>query len=148
MSILFAISQIGLVIYMFLIGLEFNTELLTHQIKSTRLLSAAGIITPFSLGALASVLLYKHGGFFQTEVTPWAAALYLGASMTITAFPMLARITYERGLTKTLFGTLTVGAAAVDDGIAWCLLAIILASQKGSLLIVAFDFLVVKWHNF
>jgi Kef-type K+ transport system membrane component KefB len=137
MSILFAISQIGLVIYMFLIGLEFNTELLKHHIKSAGLLSAAGIITPFSLGAIASILLYKHGGFFQTEVTLWAAALYLGASMTITAFPMLARIIYERGLTKTLFGTLAVGAAAVDDGIAWCLLAIVLASQKASALIAA-----------
>jgi Kef-type K+ transport system membrane component KefB len=137
MSILFAISQIGLIIYMFLIGLEFNTDLLKKHIKSAGLLSAAGILTPFSLGAIASILLYKHGGFFPSDVTPWAAALYLGASMTITAFPMLARIIYERGLTKTLLGTLAVGAAAVDDGIAWCLLAIVLASQKGSALIAA-----------
>jgi Kef-type K+ transport system membrane component KefB len=133
MSILYAISQIGLVIYMFLIGLEFNTKLLKHHIKSASLLSAAGIITPFTLGAIASFWLDHNGDFFQPQVTPWSAALYLGASMTITAFPMLARILYERGLTQTRFGTLALGAASVDDAVAWCLLAIVLASVKNSL---------------
>ncbi|MEH2336817.1 cation:proton antiporter [Nostoc sp.] len=133
MSILYAISQIGLVIYMFLIGLEFNTKLLKHHIKSASLLSAAGIITPFILGASASFWFYHNGDFFLPKVTPWSAALYLGASMTITAFPMLARILYERGLAQTRFGTLALGAASVDDGVAWCLLAIVLASVKNSL---------------
>jgi Kef-type K+ transport system membrane component KefB len=133
MSILYAISQIGLVIYMFLIGLDFNTKLLKHHVKSAGLLSAAGIITPFILGAIASFFLYQNGNFFQPKVLPWSAALYLGASMTITAFPMLARILYERGLTQTRFGTLALGAASVDDGVAWCLLAIVLASVKNSL---------------
>ncbi|MEA5600282.1 cation:proton antiporter [Nostoc sp. UHCC 0252] len=133
MSILYAISQIGLVIYMFLIGLEFNTKLLKHHIKSASLLSAAGIITPFILGAIASFWFYHNGDFFQPQVMPWSAALYLGASMTITAFPMLARILYERGLTQTRFGTLALGAASVDDAVAWCLLAIVLASVKNSL---------------
>ncbi|MFN6529506.1 cation:proton antiporter [Nostoc sp. ChiSLP03a] len=133
MSILYAISQIGLVIYMFLIGLEFNTKLLKHHIKSASLLSAAGIITPFILGAIASFWFYRNGDFFQPKVMPWSAALYLGASMTITAFPMLARILYERGLTQTRFGTLALGAASVDDAVAWCLLAIVLASVKNSL---------------
>ncbi|MEH2075374.1 MAG: cation:proton antiporter [Nostoc sp.] len=133
MSILYAISQIGLVIYMFLIGLEFNTKLLKHHIKSASLLSAAGILTPFILGAIASFWFYHNGDFFQPKVTSWSAALYLGASMTITAFPMLARILYERGLAQTRFGTLALGAASVDDGVAWCLLAIVLASVKNSL---------------
>ncbi|MEH2346431.1 MAG: cation:proton antiporter [Nostoc sp.] len=133
MSILYAISQIGLVIYMFLIGLEFNTKLLKHHIKSASLLSAAGIITPFILGAIASFWFYHNGDFFQPKVTSWSAALYLGASMTITAFPMLARILYERGLAQTRFGTLALGAASVDDAVAWCLLAIVLASVKNSL---------------
>ncbi|MDZ8088939.1 MAG: cation:proton antiporter [Nostoc sp. DedQUE12b] len=133
MSILYAISQIGLAIYMFLIGLEFNTKLLKHHIKSASLLSAAGIITPFILGAIASFWFYHNGDFFQPKVMPWSAALYLGASMTITAFPMLARILYERGLTQTRFGTLALGAASVDDAVAWCLLAIVLASVKNSL---------------
>jgi Kef-type K+ transport system membrane component KefB len=132
MSILYAISQIGLAIYMFLIGLEFNTKLLKHHIKSAGLLSAAGIITPFILGAIASFGLYHYGDFFQAKVTPAAAALYLGASMTITAFPMLARIIYERGLAQSRLGTLALGAASMDDAVAWCLLAIVLASVKNS----------------
>ncbi|MER3492427.1 MAG: cation/H(+) antiporter [Mastigocladus sp. ERB_26_2] len=137
MSILFAISQIGLAIYMFLIGLEFNTKLLKHNAKSAGLLSCAGIITPFILGALGSVLIYHNGDFFPKQVAPWAAALFLGASMTITAFPMLARIIYERGLAKTRLGTLALGAASIDDGVAWCLLAIVLASVKNSIFIAA-----------
>jgi Kef-type K+ transport system membrane component KefB len=132
MSILFAISQIGLVLYMFLIGLEFNTELLKHHVKSAGLLSGAGILTPFILGAIATPFLYGSGNFFKPGVTLWAAALFLGASMTITAFPMLARIIYERGLAKTRLGTLALAAASLDDGIAWCLLAIVLASLKNS----------------
>ncbi|MBD2436693.1 cation:proton antiporter [Nostoc sp. FACHB-110] len=133
MSILYAISQIGLVVYMFLIGLEFNTQLLKHHIKSAGILSASGIITPFLLGACASFFIYNQGDFFQAKVVPWSAALFMGASMTITAFPMLARILYERGLAKTRFGTLALGAASVDDGVAWCLLAIVLASVKNSI---------------
>jgi Kef-type K+ transport system membrane component KefB len=69
MSILFAISQIGLVLYMFLIGLEFNTELLKHHVKSAGLLSGAGILTPFILGAIATPFLYGSGNFFKPSVT-------------------------------------------------------------------------------
>ncbi|MGI2903863.1 cation:proton antiporter domain-containing protein [Tolypothrix sp. VBCCA 56010] len=137
MSILFAISQIGLVLYMFLIGLEFNTEVLKHHVKSAGLLSGAGILTPFILGAIATPLLYGTGNFFKPGVSLWAAALFLGASMTITAFPMLARIIYERGLAKTRLGTLALAAASLDDGVAWCLLAIVLASLKNSVSIAA-----------
>ncbi|MCC5667421.1 cation:proton antiporter [Nostoc sp. CHAB 5784] len=82
---------------------------------------------------MASFWFYHNGDFFQPKVTPWSAALYLGASMTITAFPMLARILYECGLAQTRFGTLALGAASVDNGVAWCLLAIVLASVKNSL---------------
>lgn len=105
MSILFAINQIGLVIYMFLIGLEFNTDLIRQRLKSAGLVSAAGIVAPFSLGAVAAFNLYNQGNLFKGGVTPWAAALYLGASMSITAFPMLARMLYERGIAKTKHAT-------------------------------------------
>lgn len=63
---------------------------------------------------------------------PWLAALYLDASMTIRAFAMLARILYERGLAQTRFGTLAYSAASIDDAVAWCLVAIVLASVKNS----------------
>jgi Kef-type K+ transport system membrane component KefB len=131
MSIPFAISQIGLVIYMFLIGLEFNTDLIKQRIKSAGLISGAGIIAPFTLGAAATVLLYKNSELFKPGVILWADALYLGASMSITAFPMLARMLYERGIAKTRFGTL-------DDATAWCLLPIVLASLKANISITTF----------
>ena len=138
MSILFAISQIGLVIYMFLIGLEFNTDLIRQRLKSAGLVSAAGIVAPFSLGAVAAFNLYNQGNLFKGGVTPWAAALYLGASMSITAFPMLARMLYERGIAKTSFGTLALAAGSIDDATAWCLLAIVLASVKANTSIAVF----------
>ncbi|MBD2336568.1 cation:proton antiporter [Calothrix sp. FACHB-156] len=138
MSILFAISQIGLVIYMFLIGLEFNTDLIKQRLKSAALVSGAGIIAPFCLGAIAAFFLYSRGDLFKAGVTPWAAALYLGASMSITAFPMLARMLYERGIAKTTFGTLALAAGSIDDATAWCLLAIVLASLNANSSIAAF----------
>ncbi|WGV24889.1 cation:proton antiporter [Halotia branconii] len=138
MSILFAISQIGLIIYMFLIGLELNTDLIKQRIKSASLVSGAGILAPFTLGAIATFLLYGKTELFKEGVTPWAAALYLGASMSITAFPMLARMLYERGLAKTRFGTLALAAGSMDDATAWCLLAVVLASLKANSSIAVF----------
>ena len=122
MSILFAISQVGLVIYMFLIGIEFNTDLIRQRLKSAGLVSMAGILAPFILGAIAALFLYENGELFKPGIARWAAALYLGASMSITAFPMLARMLYERGIAKTSFGTLALAAGSIDDATAWCLL--------------------------
>lgn len=96
------------------------------------LVSSAGILAPFTLGAIAALLLYDKGELFTPGVKPWAAALYLGASMSITAFPMLARILYERDIAKTTFGTLALAAGSIDDASAWCLLAIVLASIHNS----------------
>ncbi|WP_315788632.1 cation:proton antiporter [Fischerella sp. JS2] len=138
MSILFAVSQIGLVLYMFLIGVEFNTDLIKQRIKSAGLVSGAGILVPFGLGAIAAFFLYGQPELFKEGVTPWAAALYLGASMSITAFPMLARMLYERGIAKTRFGTLALAAGSIDDATAWCLLAIVLASLQANASIAAF----------
>jgi Kef-type K+ transport system membrane component KefB len=132
MSILFAMSQVGLVIYMFLIGLEFNTDLIKHRLRSASLVSSMGILAPFILGAIAAVFLYPNRGLFTPGINPWTAALYLGASMSITAFPMLARMLYERGIAQTRMGTLALAAGSMDDAIAWCLLAIVLASVKNS----------------
>ncbi|MGB8700814.1 MAG: cation:proton antiporter [Thermosynechococcaceae cyanobacterium] len=132
MSILFAMSQIGLVLYMFLIGLEFNTDLIKHRLRSASLVSGMGILAPFVLGAIATLFIYQNDGLFAPGIYLWTAALYLGASMSITAFPMLARILYERGIAKTRMGTLALAAGSMDDAIAWCLLAIVLASVKSS----------------
>jgi Kef-type K+ transport system membrane component KefB len=132
MSILFAMSQIGLVIYMFLIGLEFNTDLIKNRLRSASLVSGMGILAPFVLGAMAALFIYQNDGLFAPGVHSWTAALYLGASMSITAFPMLARMLHERGIAKTRMGTLALAAGSMDDAIAWCLLAIVLATVKSS----------------
>ncbi|MBD2664516.1 cation:proton antiporter [Richelia sinica] len=138
MSILFAISQVGLIIYMFLIGLEFNTDLIKNRLKSASFVSGAGIIAPFILGGIAAYFLSNQSSLFNVDITPWAASLYLGASMSITAFPMLARMLYERDIAKTSFGTLALAAGSIDDATAWCLLAIVLASLKANPSIAAF----------
>lgn len=139
MSIIFAISQLGIVVYMFLIGLEFNTELIRGRLKSAGLVSGAGIVAPFGLGALAALALFGNGLLFTGGIKPWQAAVYTGASMSITAFPMLARMLYERGIAKTRLGTLALAAGSIDDAAAWCLLALVLASfqSKASIAFLA-----------
>ncbi len=128
MTILFAISQVGLSIYMFLVGMEFRQELLHARLRSAASVSLAGMVVPFALGAVIALWLVKHPGFFGERTHAADAALFLGASMAITAFPMLARIIYERGLSGTTLGTLALAAGAIDDGAAWCVLAVVLAS--------------------
>jgi len=138
MSILYVIAQIGLVLYMFLIGLEFNTKLITTRFKSALGVSAAGIIFPFGLGVLICVtMLTGHSDLFQPDISLANQALYLGAAMSITAFPMLARIIFEAGIAGTSLGTLALGAGATDDAVAWSLLAVVLATAKHDLMIAA-----------
>jgi len=128
MTILFAVSQVGLALYMFLVGVEFRGELLRARARSAVAVSVSGMAAPFALGALIALWLLKQGGMFGPKVHAFEAALFLGAAMCITAFPMLARIIYERGLAGTPLGTLALAAGAIDDGAAWCLLAVVLAS--------------------
>src|SRR4030095_8582151 len=85
----------------------------------------------FTLGALLAMWLIKVPGLFGSKTTQFEAILFLGAAMSITAFPMLARIIYARGLTRTSLGTLALAAGAIDDMAAWCVLAIVLASFGG-----------------
>ncbi len=132
MSIIFVASQLGLVLYMFMVGLEFNLDLLRQRAKGAVSVSLAGIALPFVLGILVSLAMHGAGGFFTPKVTVGEGALYLGAAMCITAFPMLARIIKERGLSGTTMGTLALAAGATDDAVAWCVLAIVLASFKSS----------------
>ena len=129
---LYIVSQVGLVLYMFLIGLEFDTSLLSNRMRSAITVSIAGILAPFALGSGLAMLLTNGNLFFTLDVKPWEAALFTGASMSITAFPMLARIIYERGLTGTSLGTLALAAGSSDDAAAWCILAVVLASFSGS----------------
>ncbi len=128
MKVLYVGAQLGAGLYMFLVGLEFKTELFRSRIRSAAAVSLSGMIVPFGLGALLAIWLVGVPNLFSPKATTMEAMLFLGAAMAITAFPMLARIIYERGLTGTSLGTLALAAGAIDDAAAWCVLAIVLAS--------------------
>lgn len=127
-GILYAGAQLGVGLYMFLVGMEFKTELFRSRAKSAACVSAAGMIAPFILGALLAPWILSIPGLFTAGTETYQAALFLGAAIAITAFPMLARIIYERGLSGTSLGTLALAAGAIDDAAAWCVLAIVLAT--------------------
>ena len=133
LPIIYCIAQMGLVLYMFLIGLEFDLELIRKRMKSAIFVSWAGIATPFALGALLAWGLMDRFPLFAPGVKVWEAALFMGSAMSITAFPMLARIISERGLSGTALGTLALAAGSLDDAAAWCLLAVVLASFTGKM---------------
>jgi Kef-type K+ transport system membrane component KefB len=135
MTIIYSVSQVGLVLYMFLIGAEFQIDLIRRRLRSAACVSIAGIATPFALGGLIAVFLQNDASFFTEGVKRWEGMLFMGAAMSITAFPMLARIIYERGLTGTSLGTLALAAGSMDDAAAWCILAIVLASFTGNVTI-------------
>src|SRR5215467_7780601 len=135
MGVIYSVSQVGLVLYMFLIGVEFKPDLIRRRIRSAASVSVAGILTPFALGSLIALYLVKDPRFFAATVTAPEAMLFLGAAMSITAFPMLARIIYENGLSGTSLGTLALAAGSMDDAAAWCILAIVLASFTGNIVI-------------
>jgi Kef-type K+ transport system membrane component KefB len=117
------LAQIGLVLFMFLIGLEVDRWRLRRQAHATVVLSHVSIVLPFVLGVASALVLFSDfggaGGFT-------AFSLFLGASMSVTAFPVLARILAERRLGGTPLGTTALACAAVDDITAWCLLAVVI----------------------
>lgn len=107
------LSQVGLIFFMFLIGLELNPKYLSGQLEIAILTSHVSILVPFSLGTLLAVLLYPLVSNASVSFT--AFSLFLGAAMSITAFPVLARIITENNLQATRLGTLALTCAAVDD---------------------------------
>ena len=121
-------SQVGLVLFMFVIGMELDFSVLKNKINETLVISHAGILVPFFLGIVASYWIYEEYAAAQTAFLPFA--LFIGISMSITAFPVLARIIQERNMTKTSLGTLAIASAANDDVTAWCLLAVVIAIAK------------------
>lgn len=131
-TVLYTAAQIGLVLYMFLIGLNFDVDLVKHRAGTAVAVSAAGILTPLALGALVALPLLAGGQYFETGVSPTLAMMFLGAAIAITAFPMLARIIFEKGLSGTPLGTLALASGATDDAISWCILAIVLAMHQGN----------------
>jgi len=132
-SYLYPASQLGLAIYMFIIGMEFRWDIIKIHLKTSIAVSVAGMVAPFLLGAGLAAYLYKHTDLFGAKTSLNESMLFLGASMCITAFPMLARIIQTKGLNNTLMGTVAIGAGAIDDVTAWCLLAFVLATFDGDM---------------
>lgn len=134
MSYLDLVANFGLIFYMFLVGLELNFDLMRGRGHAAVWVSHLSIIVPFLLGVALSLWLYPtigSGGGFT------AFALFMGASMAITAFPVLARILTDRGLYKTQIGTVTLAVAAVDDITAWSILAIIIPVARATSMVSA-----------
>ncbi len=133
MRVLFPVSQLGLAAYMFVVGLEFRVDIIQRHLRSAVAVSLAGMIAPFVLGSALGMYFYLHTSFFPKNTSLFEAVLFLGASMCITAFPMLARIIHFKKLAGTTMGTVALGAGAIDDAAAWCLLAVVLASFDSNL---------------
>jgi Kef-type K+ transport system membrane component KefB len=137
MAILYAASQVGIVAYMFLVGLKFDFGRLGTHKRAASAVAASGIVFPLAVGAAIGIVAADGLSLFEPGVPRWAAALYLGAALCITAFPMLARILVDRGLLATPIGTLTLGAGAVSDAAAWMLLCVVIGGVEGSVSAVA-----------
>jgi Kef-type K+ transport system membrane component KefB len=119
------ISQISVVVYMFLVGLELDTDILRQRTHASIAISHASIVVPFISGAALSLLLYPLFAARGTSFT--AFALFLGVAMSVTAFPVLARILVDLNMQRSPMGVLALGCAAVDDVSAWCLLALVVS---------------------
>ena len=126
--ILFVGAQLGVGLYMFLVGMGFSRDDFRLNARGAAAVSIAGMVVPFMLAVLLAPWLMQQPGLFMPKVDRFEATLFLGAAIAITAFPMLARIIHERGLSGTALGTLSLSAGAIDDVAAWCLIAIVLAS--------------------
>jgi len=124
------LSEYGVLFFMFLVGLELDPMLLHGRGRAAMVISHVSIIAPFCLGILLALVLYAR--FSSDAVAFMSFALFLGAAMSVTAFPVLARILIERDLLKTKVGALTITCAAVDDVTAWCLLAFVVATVRAT----------------
>jgi Kef-type K+ transport system membrane component KefB len=124
------LSQIGICLFMFTVGMELKAEHLRHKVQSAVAVSHASIVLPFVLGtALATVLFDSLAG---PQASFQAFALFMGISLSITAFPVLARILQERGMTHTPLGATAIACAAVDDITAWSILAFVVAMSRSA----------------
>jgi Kef-type K+ transport system membrane component KefB len=126
--LLHAVAQLGIAIYMFLVGLDFRSDDFKSNAPAAVAVSLSGILVPFLVAALAMPWLLAVPGLFSPGVSRSSATLFLGAAIAITAFPVLARIIHDRGLAGSVIATQALSAAAIGDAVAWCVVAVVLAS--------------------
>jgi Kef-type K+ transport system membrane component KefB len=124
------IAQLGVILYMFLVGLELDLGLMRATVFTTVGIAVASIAVPFAIGAGFALAL--NGGLVPAGIPFSSFALFLGVSMSITAFPVLARILSDRQLQRTPLGTLALTCAAINDAIAWCLLAFVVSVMQAT----------------
>ena len=132
------IAQLGVLLYMFTVGLELHTDLMRQRTHATVAISHTSILVPFVLGALLALALYPR--LSSSDVPFTSFALFMGVAMSITAFPVLARILTDRRMIRTELGAIALSCAATDDVTAWCLLAFVVGvaqAQVGAGLVVA-----------
>ncbi len=128
LSALQFLSQIGLILFMFIIGMELDVNVLRQKVQEAVVISHASIVIPFALGVILSYFIYTT--YAPANIGFLSFSLFMGIAMSITAFPVLARIIQERGLAKTRLGAIVITCAATDDVTAWCLLAVVVAIVK------------------
>ncbi|MDP4270560.1 MAG: cation:proton antiporter [Bacteroidota bacterium] len=121
-------SQVGLILFMFVVGMELDLKVLKMKARDAIVISHASIIVPYALGMGLAYFIYSE--FASANTNFLSFSLFLGISMSITAFPVLARIIQERGMTKTKLGAVAITCAAADDITAWCILASVIAIVK------------------
>lgn len=145
------LSQIGLILFMFVVGMELDLNVLRNKAHDAVVISHASIIVPFALGVGLAYFTYET--FAPQGIDFTSFALFMGIAMSITAFPVLARIVQERGLQKTRLGTIVITCAAADDITAWCILAAVIAIVKAGsfgssifiiLMAIAYVFIMLK----
>jgi Kef-type K+ transport system membrane component KefB len=145
------LSQIGLILSMFVIGMELDLKVLKNKAHDAVVVSHASIIVPFALGVSLAYFIYQSFAPIGVEFSSFA--LFMGIAMSVTAFPVLARIVQERGIQKTKLGTIAITCAAADDITAWCILAAVIAIVKAGtfvsslyviLLAIAYVFVMIK----
>lgn len=122
------LSQIGLILFMFVIGMELDLKVLKNKANEAVVISHASIVIPFALGIGLAYFVYNR--FAPEGVKFLSFSLFMGIAMSITAFPVLARIVQERGIHKTRLGAIVITCAAADDITAWCMLAVVIAIVK------------------
>ncbi|MET0274234.1 MAG: cation:proton antiporter [Phenylobacterium sp.] len=133
-DVLYVGAQLGIGVYMFLVGVDFRRDHFRANVRSAAAVSTAGMVAPFLIAALIAPWLMGQG-LFGASITPLQAWLFVGAAISITAFPMLARILHERGVTDTPLGSLSLASGAIGDACAWCVLAVVLATVGDGLMV-------------
>jgi Kef-type K+ transport system membrane component KefB len=127
--ILYAVAQVGLALYMFIVGLEFRMDIVRQNLRSAVAVSVAGMVAPFILGLGLGWAFFHWTDLFPAKTALMEGMLFVGASLCITAFPVLARLIEFKKLKSSAMGSVSLGAGAVNDACAWCLLSVVLASM-------------------